>query len=152
MNNFTFQGIPNSINVSTFKYSPQNNIPITSEGDTLYVDAGGKIENNTYYWYKDDVEYKTIVGDSLLIATESGRYYCKVTNSAVDDLTLQSDYINICSLKHDSLELVNLYNSTNGDKWNNSWDLTKPVSTWSGVSLTDDGCSVRSIDLSDKIN
>ena len=149
-NNFTFQGVTSSINISTFEYSPQNNIPITSEGDTLYVDAGGKLENNTYYWYKDDVEYKTIVGDSLLIATESGRYYCEVTNSAVDDLTLQSDYIDVCSLKHDSLELVNLYNATNGDKWNNSWDLSQPVSTWSGVSLTNDGCSVKSIDLSDK--
>ena len=54
-NNFTFQGVTSSINISTFKYSQQNNIPITSEGDTLYVDAGGKLENNTYYWYKDDV-------------------------------------------------------------------------------------------------
>ena len=150
-NNFTFQGIPNSINVSTFKYSPQNNIPITSEGYTLYVDAGGKLENNTYTWYKDSAKYKTIVGDSLLIATESGSYYCKVTNKTVKKLTLQSDtiYINICSLKlkHDSLELVNLYNATNGDQWENKWDLTKPVYTWYGVSLTDDGCSVKSIDL-----
>ena len=149
-NNFTFQGVTSSISISTFEYSPQNNIPITSEGDTLYVKAGGKLENNTYYWYKDSAEYKTIVGDSLLIATESGSYYCKVTNKTVKKLTLQSDYINICSLKHDSLELVNLYNATNGDKWNNSWDLSQPVSTWYGVSLTDDSCSVKSIDLSDK--
>ena len=151
-NNFTFQGIPNSINISTFEYSPQNNIPITRNGNTLYVKAGGKLENNTYYWYKDGVEYKTIVGDSLLIVKESVSYYCKVTNSTVKRLTLQSDaiYVDVCSLKHDSLKLVNLYNATNGDQWENKWDLTKSVSTWSGIGFTKDGCSVKSIDLSDK--
>jgi len=35
----------------------------------------------------------------------------------------------------DSLELVKLYNSTNGPNWTNSWDLTQPVSTWYGVTL-----------------
>ena len=163
MNRFTFRGVPDSINVSTFEYFPQNNIPIyKKEGNKLYVEAGGGVENNTYSWYKggDDSwwnrgdEYKTIEGDSILTVTESGRYYCKVTNSAVDKLTLQSDaiYVDIClsKLNGDSLELVNLYNATNGDQWENPWDLSQPVSTWHGVTLTDNGCSVKSIDLSDE--
>ena len=162
-NNFTFKDIPSSINVSDFEYSPQNNIPIyKKEGNKLYVEAGGGVENNTYSWYKGGDgswwnrgdEYKTIEGDSILTVTESGRYYCKVTNSAVDDLTLQSDaiYVDIClsKLNRDSLELVNLYNATNGDQWENPWDLSQPVSTWHGVTLTDNGCSVKSIDLSDE--
>lgn len=31
--------------------------------------------------------------------------------------------------------LVNLYNSTNGEDWNVSWDLTAPVDTWKGVEV-----------------
>jgi Leucine-rich repeat (LRR) protein len=33
--------------------------------------------------------------------------------------------------------LVDLYNETNGATWNQSWDLTAAVSTWSGVTVVD---------------
>lgn len=33
--------------------------------------------------------------------------------------------------------LQDLYTSTNGDQWNNSWDLLKPVSDWQGVTIKD---------------
>src|SRR5271167_1156777 len=36
----------------------------------------------------------------------------------------------------DSLALVDLYNSTGGAAWTNTWTLTNPVSTWYGVNLT----------------
>ena len=35
----------------------------------------------------------------------------------------------------DSLELVKLYNATSGANWINKWDLTKPITTWYGVTL-----------------
>ena len=48
----------------------------------------------------------------------------------------------------DSLELVNFYYATGGDNWiNNSGWLTSPVNEWYGVTLTDDGCGVVKIDL-----
>ncbi len=53
-----------------------------------------------------------------------------------------------CSLG-DSLVLVDLYNSTDGANWDNNiqlWDLTQPMSTWSGVTLNADGC-VSELDL-----
>ena len=61
--------------------------------------------------------------------------------------------IEICTiqaqcLKSDSLELVELYRATNGYKWKNTWDLSKPVHTWHGIKLTDDGCHVKTIHLS----
>ncbi len=53
-----------------------------------------------------------------------------------------------CSwLLSDSLELVKLYNSTNGPSWINSWNLTQPVSTWYGVTLLSNE-GVSEIDLS----
>ncbi len=48
----------------------------------------------------------------------------------------------------DSLELVKLYEATDGEQWtNNSGWLEEPVSEWFGVTLSDDGCSVEEIDL-----
>ena len=50
-------------------------------------------------------------------------------------------------LTSDSLALVALYNATNGPNWTNSWDLTQPVSTWSGINLDPGGCNVIVINL-----
>ena len=33
--------------------------------------------------------------------------------------------------------LIDLYTSTNGDNWNNSWDLNTPVNDWTGVTVED---------------
>src|SRR4051794_28283558 len=40
--------------------------------------------------------------------------------------------------KQDSLALVDLYNSTNGPNWKShkNWLTDKPISTWSGVKVT----------------
>jgi Leucine-rich repeat (LRR) protein len=54
--------------------------------------------------------------------------------------------VNSCRYQ-DSLELVKLYNATDGPNWINKWDLNKPMSTWYGIQLTVEGC-VRRIDLS----
>lgn len=35
----------------------------------------------------------------------------------------------------DRAALIALYNSTNGDNWTNSWDITAATDTWSGVTL-----------------
>jgi len=34
--------------------------------------------------------------------------------------------------------LEDLYTSTNGDQWNNSWDINQPVSEWEGVTIKND--------------
>ncbi len=33
--------------------------------------------------------------------------------------------------------LQNLYTATNGDQWNNSWDINQPASEWEGVTIKD---------------
>lgn len=47
----------------------------------------------------------------------------------------------------DSLALVALYNSTNGDNWTNNtnWLSSNPVSTWYGVTVS--GGGVVSLDI-----
>ncbi len=42
--------------------------------------------------------------------------------------------------ERDSLALVELYNSTNGPGWTNTWDLNTPMETWFGVTLNENGC------------
>ncbi len=34
--------------------------------------------------------------------------------------------------------LQDLYTSTNGDQWNNSWDLNQPVDQWNGLTIKND--------------
>jgi gliding motility-associated-like protein len=46
----------------------------------------------------------------------------------------------------DSLQLVILYNSTNGASWINKWDLSKSITTWYGIKTNTEGC-VTDIDL-----
>ncbi len=38
-------------------------------------------------------------------------------------------------LEQDSLALIDLYYATNGPSWGRSWDLTKPVDEWYGVTI-----------------
>ncbi|MGB1204617.1 MAG: T9SS type A sorting domain-containing protein [Chitinophagales bacterium] len=109
-NQLTFAGLENNVaNLNLvctyqpcFRYAPQANIPIYQNGNTLYVEAGGTLSNNTYTWFKDGVEIATITADSTFTAVETGTYYCMVSNSIVtnpDDelqnLVLQSDEIAI---------------------------------------------------------
>jgi|GEM_PF-3022452 len=36
--------------------------------------------------------------------------------------------------------LLALYNSTNGENWNITWDIDQPISNWNGVTLDENGC------------
>ena len=58
----------------------------------------------------------------------------------------------LCDRERDSLALVALYNATNGKKWTNSWNLSEPIDTWHGITLDDDKCTVRCLDLSGDYN
>ena len=50
-------------------------------------------------------------------------------------------------LEEDSLELIWLYNNTNGENWTNQWDLTQTARSWYGVR-TDTNGAVTYVDLS----
>lgn len=111
---------------------------INLNNDLWSMDSLQDMHSNTYTFNK-------------LQSNDAGRYIVKVTNPNLQKLTLESKTISIkvCDLKKDSLELVKLYNSTNGSSWHNKTNWLKPVqkiSDWHGVYTTKEGC-VRSIIL-----
>ena len=52
----------------------------------------------------------------------------------------------------DSLELVKLYNSTDGANWTNKWTLTEPMSGWYGVSLDASGRVIKVVLDNNQLN
>lgn len=40
----------------------------------------------------------------------------------------------------DSLNLITLYEATNGNNWVNTWDIDQPLETWYGVKTNEHGC------------
>jgi hypothetical protein len=49
-------------------------------------------------------------------------------------------YINPSCRYQDSVQLVRLYNATNGANWHSKWDLTRSIRTWGGLTFSQSGC------------
>ena len=140
-------------NVSTlYAYTPQNlnttNILITLQdgvADTLDATIPG--DENTYQWFKDGNLLSGQDNAQLIFPvahiTDIGTYMCEIKNPNAPRLTLQSNtfQVNIDLPQADSLALVALYQSTNGDNWvnNNNWLSTQPISLWYGVTVNENG-------------
>ena len=72
--------------------------------------------------------------------------------SSLHQKTVTGGRLNVCKLLggcdvgkvscayRDSLALVDLYNTSNGANWDNTWNLSQPMSTWHGVFLNSRGC------------
>jgi Leucine-rich repeat (LRR) protein len=240
-NNFDFGDLQTAdIKPSQYYYSPQANIGDTSyfkyiEGNdySFYDSVGGT--GNQYQWYKDGNAISGQTNKTLNITnasiTDTGTYYCEITNSSFSSLTLRTNdfhlkvyytvnftvkdvnlqtienaqiivsspatttdtlktdatgkqsidlrtenykaitskkgfikdtvsfsvekseknitiYLNsVCNVQ-DSLSLIALYDSTDGEHWNDKkgW-LTAPVCKWQGIWLNSDG-KVYMMDLS----
>ena len=109
----------------------------------LSVNVGGT--GNQYQWYKDEVAIMSSTNDTFRIAnvtlSDGGLYHCEITNPdpRVAGLTLQSiaDTLSVSYNRlSDSLALIALYNSTDGDNWYNSWNLDESINTWFGVTVS----------------
>ena len=77
--------------------NPQAVIPLHLHGNLFSVYAGGTLTNDTFHWYKDNVLYQTITGDSTLTVTATGNYSVQVTNKIITPATgliLFSDTLN----------------------------------------------------------
>ncbi len=97
-NDFNFNGlefITQALNSYSKFYSvPQAHLDLQQVGNSLSVDAGGTLSNNTYTWYKTGVSsFTTITGDSSFSPATNGMYYAQVTNAIVKKLTLFTDTI-----------------------------------------------------------
>ncbi|MCF8238991.1 MAG: leucine-rich repeat domain-containing protein [Saprospiraceae bacterium] len=174
-NLYTFSDIIESGNVSVqgFNYAPQKlffqdttilvkkDSPITID---LCIDEA--LTTSFYFWDKDSTTWNPPPGNDsktneLIFnnptTMDAGRYTATVVNPQANQLTLYSHTISlqVCDEQSDSLQLVELYNATNGSSWTNkdNWLVPgQPISTWSGVSTNAFGC-VRKLDLStNKLN
>jgi len=93
-------------NLSRFSYKPQNKIDITETISSVVVNGGITLRsnlfaspNNLYQWYKDGVIIAGETSIDLVItnATEadSGVYHFTVTNTIINDLTLERNPITL---------------------------------------------------------
>ncbi len=124
-------------------YAPQATIPLHYHGRQLSISAGGTLANDTYRWYKDNVLYETITGDSVLTVTTIGNYYVAVTNSIASLLTLFSDTVTITSLP---VSLLSFTANKEGNKNLLQWATTQEInSSYFGVERSSDGVNFTSI-------
>jgi len=139
-NAFTFDGMECVAQLSIgATYSPQANINISVRNNKLSVYAGGTLSNNTYNWYRNNVQDSIIIGDSTYAPALSGIYTVRVNNKVTTKLTLNSYAVSFGEPPvnvQDSLALVDFYNSTNGNNWtkHDNW-LIGPVSSWYGITV-----------------
>jgi Leucine-rich repeat (LRR) protein len=78
---------------ATIIYAPQDTFKLTQQGNTLIAAVGGTPQNNTFYWYRDNILETTIQADSTYTATKAGNHRVKVTNAVATELRLISDVI-----------------------------------------------------------
>ncbi|WP_338763754.1 BspA family leucine-rich repeat surface protein [Bernardetia sp. ABR2-2B] len=148
--------------IPNFIYSPQAKIYATrteSVGQTESITFSSQTEGdfNLYQWYKDE---NAIAGATnwdytitSAVPSDAGVYTCKVSNTVATQLVLERNPITLevegFVNSTDSLALVQLFLGTGGQtSWTEVWDLTQPVSTWSGVTLS--GSKITELDLSSR--
>lgn len=123
----------------------EDKLPSAEIGATLHNMLSvqfGRLRDGDYYFYLND---PALANDVSTIQNTSLSDLIKRNTNIV---TLQDNVFgsecnaiagNCCSFS-DSLSLVALYNSTEGETWTNLWDLTQPMTTWYGVTLNQNGC------------
>jgi Leucine-rich repeat (LRR) protein len=149
-NRLTFESLELNINKfsSIYQYAPQDSVGTTTD---LLLESGQSIQlsalvggvNNHYQWTRYGADIAGANQPTLNITT-SGVYSCRITNTLVAGLILYHRKINVSTAnpggrtvpEADSLALVDLFNSTDGNNWttNTNW-LTGKVNTWFGVTV-----------------
>lgn len=130
---------------------PLNWAYVTNEGgnttSSAQLVASSSGEANSYQWYLsgDSIIDAT---DSVYIPTEAGSYWVDIESPS--GCITRSGAVGIGpgnTVQSDSIALVQLYNATGGDSWNNNsgW-LETPLSDWFGIQVNGEG-RVSYIDL-----
>ena len=149
-NQFLFADLLPNADLSSleeFNYAPQDSIntQLTCEGSEYVFSTPATAQGNKFKWYRDGEEIASEQKNTLRVsASSTGQYHASITNDALQDLTLYSrktstNSIAPCETRQfahvgDSLALVELYNSTQGNGWTTKtgW-LQAPVSEWYGI-------------------
>ncbi len=148
--------------ISNFTYSPQSKIYSSSsetigQSESISFTSETEGDFNSYQWYKDQTPITGATNPTFNITnatiSDAGIYVCQVTNTVATRLTLERRPItlNVEGFVNptDSLALVAIFEQTGGTTtWTDPWDLTQPVSTWEGVTLSGD--KIRELDFSSR--
>ncbi len=115
-NQFTFEGMEINVaaTIPTFIYAPQDSVLLFKTGNTLVVEnIGGTVSNNTYTWYRNNEIAATYIGENTHIANQSGTYYCSITNTIAEQLTLVSQKKQVTFVAspypNEQTDLINIY-------------------------------------------
>ena len=127
----------------------------TGQNLTLSPPLPGAGANDVYQWQKSgsDIpgEDNPTLNINSFVLGDTGIYQLIVTNTAVANLTLESELLYLVQdpLEKDSMALVALYNETGGDNWKNNrdWLTSDNLESWFGVTL--ENGRVARISLSD---
>ncbi len=158
-NNLTFEDFEKNqsiIDESYFNYSPQKKIGETKseyigqgESYTLNIECGG--QNNLYQWFKNGTKINE-PNTSVLYTipsfskSDEGNYTCKITNTVVKGLTIETNTITL-SLKEEiarfldiQKNFMDLGNASNSSETisitsNTTWNINETQS-WISVSTT----------------
>lgn len=91
-NNFNFADLePNAGHIYNYSYESQKFELILEEKDNNILSAKMTGVNNTYQWYKDNVILDGENGEE--ITTDTGEYYCIVSNTALPNLKFKSNIV-----------------------------------------------------------
>ncbi|WP_338814216.1 choice-of-anchor D domain-containing protein [Bernardetia sp. Wsw4-3y2] len=148
--------------IPNFTYSPQAKIyspttEIISEGESITFNSATEGDFTFYQWYKDQTPINGANAETFTITnaipSDAGVYFCTIKNSVSNQLTLERHSIKLIVEgflnETDSLALVAIFNETGGNTtWNRKWNLTNPVATWEGVTLS--GNKLTELDLSSR--
>ena len=114
---------------------------LVNAGDKLAL-TGDAADGEAYAWFKDSGTTPISLDPSTEVtinsAADNGVYTCKAQSSFAPGCNLLSVYdLRIPSIETDSLALVDIYNAAGGPNWTSqsNW-ITGPVSTWGGVTVT----------------
>ncbi len=145
--------------LSNFTYSPQADIyssrtEIIRQSASITFTSQTEGKFNNYQWYKDEIAINGATSPTFTITnalpSDAGVYTCEVTNTRATALILERKPITLIVEgfvnPSDSLLLVAIFEGTDGENWNEIWDLRQPVFTWQGVTLN--GGKIRELDLS----
>ena len=115
--------------------------PTTSTTDSTLTIKGSAFTGTTSITIGGtEVKSFSVVNDTTILAVvgDGTSGYVKVTNALGNDSLAGFSY-QTHAFMGDSLALVDLYNSTTSINWSKktNWLTTAPVSTWSGITVTD---------------
>lgn len=121
-----------SFSLYYYNFIRQGTIRIYADSLELYSEF--PIEGPT--WNGDFVMPKGTQSFSILHDDHQANCYTRTLT--IDNFTVEYDTITDGRIL-DSLDLLAIYNSTDGANWTNTWNLHEPIDTWYGVSLNDTG-------------